>query len=84
MCANNGNGKRSGLDDPRESPTIQVDVVTKFKNFAKFTEAIHEQSLSDVGSMILHIHPKFIEIEKDPFNNRFKVIINMDEEEINA
>jgi hypothetical protein len=81
MSTNNGNGNGNGkFNLPNENPTLGVDVITRFKNFSKFVDDVHEQALGDIGSMVLHIHPRFIDVEKDD-GNRFKITINMDKEE---
>jgi hypothetical protein len=83
MSTDNGNGSGNGkFSSPHDNPTLGVDVITKFKDFSKFVDDVHEQALGDIGSMILHIHPRFIDVEKDD-GNRFKITINMDKEDKN-
>ena len=83
MSTYNGNGNNGddSYQPPHDSPTMNIDVVAKWKDFGQFVEDVHEQSMGDIGSMVLHIHPKFIEINKD-VHNRFKILIHMDKEEM--
>ena len=83
MSGNNGDGsdfshfRHSGSNN---SPSIVVDLVTRFNNFSKFARDIEDQTVGDIGSMILHIHPKLVDVEQDT-ENKFKIIINMDQED---
>ena len=90
MSINNGSSNGAGdygfnKDDFNKSSvslTAKVDIVAKFRDFGKFADSVYLSAEGDVGSMVLRIHPKYINITQDPHNFNFKVIINMDEEEI--
>lgn len=92
MHSNNGNGNGGGdfnidnflgkrLDDEPENTTVMVDVVAKFKNYSKFHRDITETAISNIGGMILHIHPKYIDVEQDSKTYKFRITINMDKTE---
>ena len=83
MSGKNGDGsnfshfRHSGSNN---SPSIVVDLVTRFNHFSKFAKDIEDQTVGDIGSMILHIHPKLVDVEQNT-ENKFKIIINMDQED---
>ena len=83
MSGNNGDGSDFSHfrhSSSNNSPSIVVDLVTRFNNFSKFARDIEDQTVGDIGSMILHIHPKLVDVEQDT-ENKFKIIINMDQED---
>ena len=90
MSKNNGSSNGAGnygfnRDDFNKdsiSLTAKFDVVAKFKDFGKFADRVYLGAEGDVGSMVLRIHPKCINITQDPHNFNFKVTINIYEEEI--
>jgi len=90
MSINNGSSNGAGdygfnKDDFNKnaiSLTAKVDITAKFKDFSKFVDNIYVSAEGDVGSMVLRIHPKYINITQDPHNFNFTVTINMDEEEV--
>ena len=83
MSGNNGDGSDFSHfrhSNENNSPSIVIDLVTRFNNFSKFARDIEDQTVGDIGSMILHIHPKQVDVEQDT-ENKFKIIINMDQED---
>jgi len=83
MSGNNGDGSDFSHfrhSNSNNSPSIVINLVTRFNNFSKFARNIEDQTTGDIGSMILHVNPKLVDIEKDT-ENKFKIIINIDKED---
>ena len=88
MSNNNGNGNGNGFDsdnflgnylgsDP--SPLVKAEVVLKFSDFESFFREIKANAHTDITKMVLHIHPKYIDVEPT-HDYTYRVTINVDKE----
>ena len=85
----NGHGSRIGFDaenflgrivEEGGIPKVRAEVIVKFSDFEAFVREIKANAHTDIAKMILHIHPKYIDVSRQQ-DNTFKIIINIDKED---
>ena len=89
MNNSNGNGHGNGFDaenflgrivEEGGIRRVRAEVIVKFSDFEAFVREIKANAHTDITKMILHIHPKYIDVSRQQ-DNTFKIIINIDKED---